>query len=196
MTARTADDGPADDPRSDEQLMRALGDGATEAFGVLFRRHYPRVQSLCARMCGGGPVADDLAQESFLRALRHRHTFRGDARFTTWLYRVARNVCLQQLADSAREHAARERWHSEAAAEVTVAVHVDDGADDRAARVAAAMSRLHPSHREVLVLARLEELSFLEVAEILGCTPGAARVRAHRALQALRELCAEAPQRP
>ena len=176
--------------------MRALGDGAAEAFGVLYRRHCARVHSLCARMCGGGPQADDLAQESFLRALRHRHTFRGDARFTTWLYRVARNVCLQHLADAAREHAARERWQGEASAEVTVEAHVEDGVDDRAARVAAAMSRLHPSHREVLVLARIEDLSFVDVAEILGCTPGAARVRAHRALQALRELCAEAPQRP
>ena len=195
VTPRAPETRPADDPHSDEQLMRVLGEGGTAAFGVLFRRHYARVQSLCARLCGGADAADDLAQETFLRALRHRHGFRGDARFTTWLYQVARNVCLQHLADAARDRAARERWQAEASTDSLSATGEGD-LDDRAAVVTAAMARLDPSHREVLVLCRLDELSFNDVAAILGCTPGAARVRAHRALRALRDLCAEAPHRP
>ena len=177
------------DDRTDEQLLNATGAGDASAFGVLFRRHYPRVHGLCARLTASAD-AEDLAQETFLRVLRFGGDFRGDARFDTWLYRVARNVCVLHLQRAARERSTRERWSIDARVDGDLDALMRDG-DDRASVVAAGMARLAPAHREVLVLCRLEGLPFEEVGAILGCTAGAARVRAHRALRALRELCIE-----
>ena len=70
--------------RSDEELMQALAGDELAAFDALFRRHYETVRTLCARVTASDASSDDLAQETFLRILRHRATFRGDARFTTW----------------------------------------------------------------------------------------------------------------
>jgi RNA polymerase sigma-70 factor (ECF subfamily) len=113
--------------------------------------------------------------------LRHRATFRGDARFTTWLYRIARNVCLEHIGRSARDRRIAERWFAESDSSSPDASGGD--ADD----IAAAMRELTPEQREVLVLCRFHDLPFAEIGEILGCTAGAARVRAHRALAALRD---------
>ena len=166
---------------SDEELMLAIRDGELRAFDALFRRHYETVRRLCARILSGGADGDDPAQETFLRVLRHRATFRGDARFTTWVYRIARNVCVEQLARQARDRKLSERWALEASA----STQEEQAAD--AELLAAAMRALTPEQREVLVLCRFHELPFSEIATILGCTPGAARVRAHRALNSLRE---------
>lgn len=165
---------------SDEQLMLALRDGDLFAFDALFRRHYETVRGLCARIAASGDGGDDLAQETFLRILRHRATYRGDARFTTWAYRIARNVCLEHLARTSRERQLAEEWRAESLT-ATSSIEGDD-----IAQLDAAMRALSPEHREVLVLCRYHGLSFGEIGEILGCTPGAARVRAHRALLALR----------
>lgn len=165
---------------SDEQLMLALRDGELSAFDALFRRHYETVRGLCARVAASDDGGDDLAQETFLRILRHRATFRGSARFTTWSYRIARNVCLEHLARASRERRMTEQW----GAESLTATSSADG--DDIAQLEAAMRALSTEHREVLVLCRYQGLSFTEIGEILGCTPGAARVRAHRALLALR----------
>ena len=165
---------------SDEQLMLALRDGELSAFDALFRRHYESVRGLCARIAASGDGGDDLAQETFLRILRHRATFRGTARFTTWSYRIARNVCLEHLARSSRERELAEQWRAESSSS-TPSVDGDD-----IAQLDAAMRALSTEHREVLALCRYQGLSFTEISEILGCTPGAARVRAHRALLALR----------
>ena len=167
--------------RSDEELMQALGGGELAAFDALFRRHYETVRTLCARVAASDAAGDDLAQETFLRVLRHRATFRGDARFTTWIYRIARNVCLEQIARQARDRRIAERWSAEAAT-----VSAEDRSDDTEI-LAAAMRSLTAEQREVLVLCRYHDLAFGEIGEILGCSAGAARVRAHRALMALRE---------
>lgn len=166
---------------SDEELMQALAGDELAAFDALFRRHYETVRALCARVTASDGSSDDLAQETFLRVLRHRATFRGDARFTTWVYRIARNVCLEQMARQARDRRIAERWTSE-----TTSGASDERTDDTEL-LALAMRSLTPEQREVLVLCRYHDLPFAEIGEILGCSAGAARVRAHRALGALRD---------
>jgi len=166
---------------SDEELMLALRDGDLNAFDALFRRHYESIRALCARITATPSIGDDLAQETFLRVLRHRATFRGDARFTTWIYRIARNLCLEHLTRHARDRQIAERWQRE-----TESSPVVERPDD-VEQLAAAFESLTPDQREVLVLCRYHDLPFGEIAVILGCTPGAARVRAHRALLALRK---------
>src|SRR6187200_1676480 len=73
--------------------MRRVREGDVDKLGVLFERHYTRVHSLCFRLTRRADVADDLAQDTMLRVLRSRSTFRGESAFTTWLFRLAYSAC-------------------------------------------------------------------------------------------------------
>lgn len=178
---------------TDTELMLAVRGGDLDALGALFRRHYDRAHALCYRLTTSAEAADDLAQETFLRILRYRHTFRGDAQFTTWMYRLARNVCLDHLRSAARADGAAARWVAEDEGGAAGGARPGPESDD-AARLAAieqAMARLPVEQREALVLSRYYDMRYEEIARTLDCTAGAARVRVHRALKALREMVRE-----
>ena len=170
---------------SDEALMRDVRDGNVAALGVLFERHHERVHALCHRLVRRSDAADDLVQETFLRVLRYRETFRGEAAFTTWLYRIAWNACHEhwrQLRRDASVPPAAEQIESPVLS-------------DRHVLLDEALGRLEAEHRAVLVLTRYHDLKYDDVARVLDCTPAAARVRAHRALNELREIYSELEQR-
>src|SRR5215216_5468899 len=171
---------------TDTELMLAVRGGDLDALGALFRRHYDRAHALCYRLTASAAAADDLAQETFLRILRYRHTFRGDAQFTTWMYRLARNVCLDHLRSAARANGAEARWAGDGEPAGPAA---EPGADaGRLAAIEEAMARLPVEQREALVLSRYHGMCYDEIARTLECTAGAARVRVHRALKALRAM--------
>jgi RNA polymerase sigma-70 factor, ECF subfamily len=93
---------------NDEALMRAMQDASrssmtNEIFSELFRRYQPRVFAWCVRITGNQDRSVDLSQEVFFKAYRHMRTFRGDARFSTWLYAIAYNHCLNSLKKHASE---------------------------------------------------------------------------------------------
>jgi len=172
-------------PPSDEALMRDVRDGNVAALGALFERHHERVHALCHRLVRRSDVADDLVQETFLRVLRYRETFREEAAFTTWLYRIAWNACHEHWRQRRRDEsvpAPHEAGESSALSERHVLL------DD-------AMGRLEPEQRAVLVLTRYHDLKYDDVGRVLDCTPAAARVRAHRALNELREIYRELERR-
>jgi RNA polymerase sigma factor (sigma-70 family) len=175
---------------TDRELMAAVAGGDLNALGGLFERHHRRVHSLCYRMTGDASVADDLVQESFLRLLRYGKAFGGRAAFTTWLYRLVRNVCLDHLS-------AEQRTQKRAAMVVAEQHHdsLDDhDPDPRLDALRNALNRLAPDKRDVLVLSRYEGLSYAEIADICQTTVGAIKVRAHRAMRELRQYLKELEQ--
>ncbi len=132
-------------------------------------------------MSGDPATADDLLQETFLKVLRHGRGFKSKATFTTWLYRVTRNVCLDHLNAETRKQ--------ERAAELSQAVEIDmqvPTANPNLEKIREALYRLPPDKREILVLSRYEGLSYKEIAEVCSTTVGAIKVRAHRAIRELR----------
>ena len=169
---------------TDETLMLAVREGAVESLGRLFDRYHTRIHALCYRLTSSSDAADDLVQETFLRALRYRATFRADSAFATWLYRLACNVCHDhwQRTRRADRDAAAARSDAEDSPRESAAP------DDRVDLLEAALARLSPDRREVLVLTRYHDMSYDQAARVLDCTPAAARVRAHRALNELREI--------
>jgi RNA polymerase sigma factor (sigma-70 family) len=175
--------------QSDEALMHAVAAGDVGKLGVLFERHHARVHALCFRLTHEADVADDLAQETMLRALRYARSFRADSAFTTWLYRLAYNVCQDHWRRTQRD---------ETTTDLSEARDVRDeidAEDPRHALLEAAMGRLAPDRRTVLVLSRYNDLAYDDIARVLECTPAAARVRAHRALNELREIYRELERR-
>jgi RNA polymerase sigma factor (sigma-70 family) len=161
---------------SDEALVARVAVGDADALDQLFRRHHTRVFALCTRLAFDRMNADDLVQETFLRVMRHARNFKGESRFTTWLYRIARNVCVDDNARGQRN------------ADLVLPPAADDAQDDRVELLECALKQLSPDAREALVLSRWHDLPYGELAQVLGCSEGAARVRVHRAIRQLGEI--------
>jgi len=167
--------------------MGDLARGYLDALATLFGRHHARVHALCYRYTGEAPAADDLVQESFLRVLRYGKTFDARSRFSTWLYRLVSNVCLDHLKAMQRDVSA----HKSIARELDPPDGAHGMGDERVERVREALYRLPPEHRQVLVLSRFEHLKYREIAAILDITVDAVKQRAHRALRELRRVFEE-----
>ena len=174
-------------PSSDHELMLAVRDGDLDSMGELFERHHGPLFGYLAKLTGNRAAAEDIAQVVFERMLRYRHTYRDQGSFTAWMYHLARRCAADHFRKSSSAPIAVDPTDLEG--------HPDEGrrADEAAARkddhalLHRALGRLDRDDREVLLLSRMQGLSFAEVAGILECSAGAARVRAHRALQALRD---------
>ncbi len=167
---------------SDAQLMAAVRDGDADALGALFSRHHGDVYALSARLMQDGDLADDITQEAFLRVWRYARSFRGRSTFRTWLYRLTYNLCMELRQRDARRH------ESLTLDRLTVAAPSNESTD-RHIHLDMALRRLAPGQRVVLILSRFHGLGYDEIAQIIHCSPGAARVRLHRAMRELRQLC-------
>lgn len=182
--------------KTDPELMAAVALGDLNALGVLFERHHELVHTLCYRLTGNPSVADDLAQESFLRVLKYSGRFEARAAFTTWLYRLVRNLCIDHLEAESRSLARVKRMVSEHEHLQTHTSEPTTGTDPRLETVRKALYELPAERREVLVLSRYLGLSYAEIADVCDSTVGAIKVRAHRAMRELRAKFDELEQAP
>lgn len=167
---------------SDRELMLAVGRGRLELMGVLFDRHHQRMYRFFRRANRDREACEDLVQSLFLRMLEYRTSYEGRSAFITWMYRIAIGL----RADYVRQQQRRSTDISpDLLEEELPAIGVTVPERDLA-RLRAAMRALSPADREVLMLTKFEGLSYQDVAELLGCTSGALKVRVHRALKELR----------
>jgi len=181
--------GPAARPVSSEEseALAACRRGEREAFDGLVERHQRDVYRLCYRYVGNHEDANDLAQEAFLKAWRGMASFRGDSAFSTWLYRIAVNTCLnfrsarRPLAAEEPSEALPDRGPS--AAERLVG-------RERERQVRDAIARLPEKQRATLILKVYHELTHEEVARILGSTVGTVKANLFHAVANLRKLVA------
>ena len=160
------------------------GSADDRPFTILFDRHKDLVWRVCYRFTGNPTDAEDLLQEVFFKTYRGLRTFRGRSTFRTWLYQIALNTCRNELRSRKRRPQ-------------TVDAHVDDlelispeteSADPLGPayeRVGAALLLLKDQEQEILVMRDIEEKSYSEIAETLGITLSAAKMRAQRARLAL-----------
>jgi RNA polymerase sigma factor (sigma-70 family) len=169
---------------SDHELIRRVGAGDLDALGTLFSRHYRHVYALCLRLTGDSDAAEDLTQESFLRILRFGESFDGRSKFTTWLYRLVRNRCLDHISGRRRDARNVELL----AGSVDSATQQPDCDNERRELIHVALSHLSPEKREVLLLSRFENLRYQEIAEVCDISVGNVKARAHRAMKELRRI--------
>lgn len=170
-----------------EDLVDAARDGDHSAFEELVRRTHADTFALARRLVSDPDDALDVTQEAYLRAFRSMRKFRGDAQFSTWLYRITANC--------ASTHLGRRRRHRHDELEDELAVIDDAPEHDPAAmadvallkeRLEAAIAGLPPRLRAVVVLRDVYDLNHAEIAEELGISESAAKVRLHRARRRLR----------
>ena len=174
--------------RSDHALMLAVRDGELDALGELFERHHGPLFGFLVKVTNHRAAAEDIVQTVFQRMLKYRHTYRDDGQFTAWMYHLARRCSSDYFRKSnSAPHSTDPVDLQEHADEQPHAADRATAHDDHEL-LHAALARLHRDDREVLLLARFQELSFAEISGILECSVGAAKVRAHRALRELRDV--------
>ena len=179
------------DPRSDEALAAEAARGDTEALRCLFERYQVAAFNLILRLTGDRELARDLLQEAFTRVWTMAHTFdpaRGA--FKGWLYTVALNTARSELGRKrhAVRHVPPEEAEDLASKSESPETTVLRGEEQQ--RVAAALGRLSPLLREVVVMKVFHQLKFREIAQVTGTPEGTLKARFHRAVAELRDQLA------
>jgi RNA polymerase sigma-70 factor (ECF subfamily) len=169
-------------PVTEALLVRKACDGDGVAVRALYDRYAPRVFAVVRRIAGDDELAQDYAQEAWIRAIRALPTFRGDARFSTWLHRIAVNSPLQALRK------AETRRKREAPMPATVAVAPRMGDSLLSQKLESAMDRLPEGMRSVLILHDVEGYTHEEIGELLGVTSGTSKSQLFKARAKMREM--------
>jgi RNA polymerase sigma-70 factor (ECF subfamily) len=168
---------------TEQQLVEEARRGSESAMHALYRRHAPRVYAVVRRIAGDDGLADDWAQEAWIRAFRALPRFRGDAAFSTWLHRVAVNSALQGKR--------KRRRHDER--ETALPPSLPGGGAERdptVLRIALerAMDRLPDGMRQILVLHDVEGFTHEEIGDMLGIASGTSKSQLSKARAKMREM--------
>jgi RNA polymerase sigma-70 factor (ECF subfamily) len=181
------------DPQTERQLIRLAAEGDARAIRVLYDRYAPRVYAVVRRIAADEDLAQDYAQEAWIRAIRALPTFRGDARFSTWLHRIAVNAALQSL----RRAETRTKRESPVSEEIPFAPEQADSLLQK--RLQEALDDLPEGMREVLILHDVEGYTHEEIGDVLGVTSGTSKSQLFKARAKMRALLVglnEAAQEP
>ncbi len=177
-------------PPTDAQLVeRALG-GDQDAYRLLVSRHQAAVYNLIVRMLRHPALAQDLAQDTFLRAFSHLDSFDPRYRFTSWVLRIAHNLAVDVLRRKSLEELPLDPPDETAGQARVQAALVDPRSDEATRRIEqgdlaraleSALARVRPEYRELLVLRHHQELSYEEIAQVTGLPVGTIKSYLHRA---------------
>jgi RNA polymerase sigma-70 factor, ECF subfamily len=181
---------PSTIEQDEAQLVAASKQGNQDAFAQLVQQHQRRVFNLVFRMLQEYEEANEVTQETFLAAWQGLPSFRGDARFSTWLYRIAYNCALKQLEQRRRDQALQVDLRAEhVVADRDQEERVDAELEARARQTAVheQLSMLPAKYRIVLVLRHLQEKTYEEMAEILTLPVGTIKTHLFRARNLLKE---------
>ena len=198
--ARPAGNGiPVQRDESDEGLMLRYQKGEVRAFELLLSRHRKPVFNFILRFVGDKAQAEDLLQEVFLRIIKGADAYQRQAKFTTWMYTIARNLCV----DASRRGKHRRAYSLDAPMDrdegkdgATLLDVTSDGAPaiDRQAisgqlsgRLHSAIGKLSDEQREVFLMREFLDMPFKDIAEVVGCPENTVKSRMRYALEKLRE---------
>ncbi len=180
------------DGMDDAALVAASIEGRREAFDAIVERYRRTVYQVCYRFVGNHEDASDLSQESFVRAWRGLKTFKGESALSTWLYRVAVNVCLNRVSaktlptDSIESTDRFEDTRIEGAQAALLR-------EERAAAVRKAIASLPKKQRATLILRTYHDMPHQQIADILGSSVGATKANFFHALANLKKILGNEP---
>ena len=185
----------------DEALMKRYQDGDVSAFQTLLERHQKKVFNFILRFIGDRERANDLLQETFLRVVRQRDSYVPTARFTTWVFRIARNLSIDELRRRThRRHTSLDQpTHQRDGAKTPLERIPGDSAggfqhtdaQEIRARLQGAIDELSNEQREVFVMRHLQQMPFKAIAEVIGENENTVKSRMRYALENLRLALAD-----
>jgi RNA polymerase sigma-70 factor (ECF subfamily) len=173
-------------PEHREHLVDRAARGEVDAFEEIYRENAGRVYLLCLRMCGDPSLAEELAQEAFIRAWQKLGSFRGDSAFSTWLHRVTVNVVLGDRRSTAR----REARVKPAGDELPDDLSASEPSPGQALDLERSIAALPEGARAVFVLHDVEGYRHKEIARLIGVAEGTSKAQLHRARKLLRKALA------
>ncbi len=186
---------------ADEDLMEAFREGDAQAFETLYSRHERAVLNFIYRMVRDRELANDLTQEAFLRVVKRAGSYSRRAKFTTWLYTIARNLCIDSIRRARhRRHASLDQSKGGDPKGRTLMERVPGkmaggfertDASEIAERVEAAIAGLSEEQREVFVMREFKRLQFKEIARVVGVSENTIKSRMRYALENLRLALAD-----
>jgi len=187
---------------SDESLMLRYRDGDVRAFEVLVTRHRKPIYNFILRFVRDSAQAEDVMQETFLRVIKGADAYERQAKFTTWLYTIARNLCVDASRRGKHRNAASldapvNPGSDDSAALIDLVADGKAGVDreaigrELAVRIKQAVEALPDEQREIFLLREVSDLQFNEIAKIVGCPENTVKSRMRYALEKLREALEE-----
>ena len=179
--------------QQEQKWISAAQKGDQDAFEALVRLYEKRVFALTSRMCRNSEDAAEAAQEAFLAAWQGLPFFRGDASFSTWLYRLTSNACVDLLRREGRHRSAAGPSFNDEELNIDVpdaAPSPQEAVEQRELRrqIEAGLQALSPDHRQVLLLREMHQLSYDEIAEALSLDVGTVKSRISRGRKQLRNF--------
>ncbi len=188
--------------KDDAALVEAFKNGSHEAFEQIILKHSPKLYQVAYGLLGNRQDAEEVVQDAFVRAHRHIASFRGDASFATWIYRIVVNLSRNKY-----------HWNRRRGSEKTFSIsspspgedpkekHADRAIPEEGNRpddlldeveleksVLGAIESLPPKLREIMILRHVEELSYEEIGNLLDCKPGTVKSRLSRGREVLRKM--------
>lgn len=189
---------------TDEALMVRFQRGERAAFAILVRRHQTGLFNFALRQIGAHAVAEEAVQDAFVRVVQNAADFKHEARFTTWLYTILRNLCIDQLRRRAhRRHPSLDELRAshdgteegptllEQTADPKTSVERQAGGTELKERISKAVEALPDEQREVFLLREVSNLPFKEIALITGVPENTVKSRMRYALERLQQALCE-----
>jgi RNA polymerase sigma-70 factor (ECF subfamily) len=172
--------------QTDEAIMMAVRAGDLDQLAILYRRYRDPLYDFFSRLTGNRVVSEDLVQDVFVRILKYRSTYQETSRFITWMYQIGRNA----RADYLRRHNTGPIEQSPAlqAAQEMTSPESQLEESEQKVMLQCALMRISESSRELLILARFQEMKYEDIADVYGISPAAVKMRVYRATRELREV--------
>jgi len=176
------------DKLSDEALMQAVKAGKTEKLALLFERYQKPLFGYFYHLTHNRLSSEDLVQNTFYRILKYKGNFTGKGSFKAWMYSIARNNSLDYFRKNKNEHQSEEieYWQDKLPEGSNIVESISDREDLHLLN--AALSKLKPEKREVLILSKYQGLKYKEISAILNCSENTVKVKVHRALEMLKKI--------
>lgn len=185
---------------SDAEIMLRVREGDDSGFNLLIQKYHKPIVHFMFRMVHNQAVAEELAQEVFLRVYRSRQTYRAEARFTTWLYRIATNLGVNHARDTKHERAAQnvyldqpdpETGTTPDVADATASVEQEMVRDERMRAIRQHVMALPERQRTAVLMHKYQGLDYKQIGEVLKLSESATKSLLFRAYQTLRERLKE-----
>ncbi len=178
---------------AERKLISRFQSGDQSAYSDLFEAHQRRIIHLALQILRNEETALDVAQEVFMRAYEELPQWRGEARFSTWLYRTALNVCFERIRAEEKQRKIRDHMPPP---EMASSPEVELLGSEIVLAIDRAVKALPPRQRAIFALKQYQDLRFVEIAALLDITEGGAKASYHKALMALRERLKELAPEP
>ncbi len=172
--------------------MLKVKEGDSEKLGLLFKRYSKNLYGFYFHFTRHAALSEDLVQDVFVRMLRYRHTFRGDGKFITWMYHIARNVLADHVKKKKRQGFTDDIAEKEDRLPASGIEEASQHEEDLR-RLEAAFQLLGDDQKDILILSRFQGLKYKEIADLLDCTEANVKVKVFRATNALREIFYKQP---